>query len=68
MRRKTGDTDALTEQVRMRRKLAQVCTGDPHTCRGLPYRVPTAPEEPICGVTNEVCDRRKAARYAEEVW
>lgn len=58
-KRKPGDTDALTEAVRNRRKLAQCCTGNPNTCRGLPYIVQTAPEEPICGVTNEVCDRRK---------
>lgn len=57
-RRTPGDTDALTERVRNRRKLAQVCTGNPNTCRGLPYTVASAREEPICGVTNEVCDRR----------
>lgn len=60
MRRlKTGDTAALTELVRLKRKKAQACTGNPNGCKGKPWHTQSDRETPLCGIDGAECDRRK---------
>ena len=58
-KRTTGDTDALTERVRLRRVKAQACTGNPNNCKGKPWHTQSDPATPLCGIDGAECDRRK---------
>ena len=49
-------TDKASVQALADRAIKAHCTGDPNNC-GKSYSVPTAPEEPICGILGGVCDR-----------